>query len=69
MVRGSKDHSNFSGLPGLQQQSQDTSTCYVLHILTRLHTDEKMCKKRLGEEATWTILNSDVVHVFNIKRY
>lgn len=29
----------------------------------------RRCVKRLGEEATWTILNSDVVHVFNIKRY
>lgn len=39
VFRGSKDHSDFPGLPGLQQQTQDTLSRYVLHILTRLYTN------------------------------
>lgn len=46
VVSGSIDHSNFSGLPGLQQQTQDTSSCYVLLILTCLHTNTQEEEKK-----------------------
>lgn len=39
VVRGSEDHSDFSVLPGLQQQTQDTFSCHVLHTLTSLHAN------------------------------
>lgn len=68
MFRGSKDHSNFSGLPGLQQQTQDTLPCYVLHVPTRLHANRGGRGKRFGGKATSVRLkhnNDSVVNAFN----
>lgn len=36
MIRGSEDHSNFPGFPGLQQQTQDTLSHHVLFIFASL---------------------------------
>lgn len=52
MVRGSKDHSNVSGLPGLQQQMQDTFSCYVLLVLTFLQTNTEGKKSQAGQAET-----------------
>lgn len=53
VFRGGKDHSNFSGLPGLQQETQDTVSCYVTHILSSLYTNTKeQGGKRFGGKAT-----------------
>lgn len=36
VIRGSKDHSDLPGFPGLQQQAQDTLSHRVLLMLTSL---------------------------------
>lgn len=68
MFRGSEDHSDLSGLPGLQQQTQDTLSCYVLHVLTRLDINTQRRGEKLAEEATQARLrhnnNASVINVF-----
>lgn len=40
VVRRRVDHGDLSGLPGLQQQTQDTLSLHAIHILTRLHANK-----------------------------
>jgi len=46
VFRGREDDSDFSGLPGLQQQTQDTLSRDGLHVFTRLHTHTHTHTKR-----------------------
>lgn len=49
VIRGSEDHSNFPGFPGLQEQTQDTLSHHVLLILASLLKNIYQENKRYRE--------------------
>lgn len=62
VIRGSEDHSNLPGLPGLQQQTQDTLSHQFLLVLTSLHKNvyeenkQEVSKRYVGRAKTGSYL-------------